>query len=280
MILSKYLKSFGILLICFVVGLFIQWFQAPEVYSKNETMTVWVFDVGQGDSILITSGSEQVLVDGGPSSSVLEKLEMAMPFWDREIELIVSTHPHADHVTGLNYVLDRYLVDRIWTTGQEYSTGVFKRFQEISNDIIVKSGNKYYFKNGATLSVLWPNKSLEGQYLDDPNSGSIVLLLEYGDSSVLLTGDIGIKEEENILDNLPDIDVLKVAHQGSFTSTSIKFLEIARPEVAIISVGENDYGHPHGIILDRLTAIGANIFRTDQNGDISVILDKKGIKIH
>ncbi|MBU0614143.1 MBL fold metallo-hydrolase [Patescibacteria group bacterium] len=111
-----------ILLVC--LGFAIDFLQSPKAYSGNEDVQICVFDVGQGDSILIASGDEQILVDGGPSSVILEKLEKAMPFWDRKIELIVNTHPHADHVTGLNFVLDRYAVDTVWSSGLQYSTAV------------------------------------------------------------------------------------------------------------------------------------------------------------
>ncbi len=243
--------------------------------GEDDSLLVWIFDVGQGDSIYIEGPERQVLIDGGPSSEILEKLASVMPFWDRSIDLVVSTHPHADHVTGLNYVLERYQVDEVWSSGQKYGTEAYDYFEKLSaaetDDI--SAGEVYDLGDGASLQVLWPKSKLTEMTLDDPNDGSVTLLLTYGETTILLPADLGLEQEEQILDSLPHIDVLKVGHQGSETSSGLDFLEKITPDVAVIPVGENDYGHPSPIIVERLNSFGAQILRTDLDGDVRISSD-------
>ncbi|MFH1711787.1 MAG: MBL fold metallo-hydrolase [Patescibacteria group bacterium] len=241
--------------------------------ASNEKLAVWIFDVGQGDAIFIDAPEAQILIDGGPSSDILEKLSQIMPFWDRSIDVVINTHPHADHVTGLNYVLERYEVGEVWVSGQEYGTDVFAEFNRLADERLVAAGEEIDLGQSATLKIIWPEHHLDGVYLDDTNDGSIVTLLEYGETSVLLTGDIGVAQERELLDDLDHIDVLKVGHQGSLTSSSNEFLRDITPDYAIICVGENDYGHPDPIVLDRFDREGASILRTDLDGDVRITSD-------
>lgn len=262
---------------------------------QSDDLTVWVFDVGQGDAIFIDGPDRQVLIDGGPSGVVLEKLNAALPFWDRHIDMIINTHPHADHVTGLLHTLDYYFVDEFYTGGQEYGTEVFARFQARTSEQILIAGDRIDLGGGAYLDVLWPETSLDGERLSDPNAGSIVLALYYGETSMLLTGDIGIEEELALIPLLdeallppgadatdlnlvlpseaersPAFDILKVGHQGSLTSTHPDFLDVIQPTYSVISVGENSYGHPSPIVLERLEDAGSTVLRTDANGDVRI----------
>jgi len=240
----------------------------------DDRLVVWIFDVGQGDAIFIDALDGQVLIDGGPSAEILEKLSAVMPFWDRSIDLVVNTHPHADHVTGLNYVLERYEVEEVWVSGQEYGTEAFAYFEKLTpNADTVFQGETYDLGEGAKLTVLWPKTSLNNMLLDDVNDGSITLLLTYGETTILLPADLGIEQEAEILDQLPHIDVLKVGHQGSMTSSGLDFLKVTTPDVAVIPVGENDYGHPSSIIVERLRSIGAAVLRTDLDGDVRIVSD-------
>ncbi len=245
-----------------------------------DDVSIWIFDVGQGDSILIDSKID-VLVDGGPSSSVIEKLTLVYPFWDRTLDYIVNTHPHADHLTGLVEVLNRYQVDEVWTSGQDYSTSVFDLFNDITAQInnVVWLGKELKLQDNVELSIVWPITSLENKTLDGPNDGSIAVLVDCFGTKILLTGDIGVGQEHMIMSAVGDIDILKVAHQGSKTSSSQEFLQYVDPEVAIISVGENDYGHPHAEVLGRLDQLGAQVYRTDIDGDIRIICSPDGYEI-
>ncbi|EKD47518.1 MAG: hypothetical protein ACD_66C00024G0003 [uncultured bacterium] len=246
----------------------------------RDDVSIWVFDVGQGDAIFIDADVD-ALVDGGPTNIIIEKLSLILPFWDRSIDLIVNTHPHADHLSGLIDVLSRYQVDQVWTTGQVYQTGASDAFASMSQQInkIVLAGSSIKLQENVTLDVFWPSTSLQGKVLEDPNDGSIVMLLTCFNSRILLTGDLGAKQSELIQAAIGDIDVLKVGHHGSATSLSTEFLEVINPEVAIISVGENDYGHPSTSVLDRLESIGVDTYRTDINGDVRVICSEDGYQV-
>lgn len=251
------------------------------VGAREDRVVVWVFDVGQGDAIFIDAPDAQVLIDGGPSDEILEKLSAVMPFWDRTIDLVINTHPHADHVTGLNHVLERYIVEEVWVSGQDYTTETFAYFQSLT-DIdaqAVSEGDGFALGGGAQLDVLWPKQEITGERIDDPNAGSVVTLLTFGELDMLLTGDIGVEEEFEILDTFDAVDVLKVGHQGSKTSSSMAFLTKADPEIAVISVGQNDYGHPHKSVVDRIESIGSTILRTDQDGDVRILFNDSRVMV-
>lgn len=244
-----------------------------DVLPRKE-VTVWVFDVGQGDAIFIDAPRKQMLIDGGPDEVVLERLAAVMPWWDRSIDVVVNTHPHADHVVGLIPVLERYKVSQVLDADAGYSTPEFAEYLRLaaphrgilSGDVTIDLGD------GVRLKTLWPEAAYGDTVLEDPNDGSIVFLLEYGQASVLLTGDAGAEEEAQW--EVGDIDILKVGHHGSDTSTSSELIARTDPEVAIISVGEdNEYSHPSSFVVDRLKEAGVVTYRTDIHGTIRIKTD-------
>ncbi len=257
-----------------VLGIIVQLFLSARAFQPDRVV-VWVFDVGQGDAIFIDSKKAQVLIDGGYGDAVLEKLGRVMPFWDRSIDVVINTHPHADHVEGLVAVLDQYDVGEVWVTGQGYDSLLSERFLDLADQKVrfVQRGDAISLHEFAELSVVFPFQSLKQQELDDPNAGSITLLFEYLEGDMLFTGDIGLEEEERILDVIGDVDVLKVAHHGSATSTGQRFLSAVTPEISLISVGENSYGHPHATVMERLAQFSDVILRTDLHGDLRVLFD-------
>lgn len=242
----------------------------------DQDLHVIFFDVGQGDSILISQGDTQVLIDGGPNSpTLLPSLGQTMAFYDRKIELVILTHPHSDHLRGLIDILENYQVERIVCSGIEYDHPSYEEWWHIIEEKsipVTTAGEGYRIGLGeeAIISILSP--SAPGGDIDND---SLVLLLEYGDYGFLFTGDISATTEYELLSEraIPDIDVLKVAHHGSDSSTSEEFLRMARPEVAVISVGENSYGHPSPEVIKKLEDSGAFIYRTDQEGNIEFITD-------
>lgn len=237
----------------------------------SKTVKIWVFDIGQGDAIFIDGPDKQILIDGGPDALVLERLSAVMPWWDRKIDIVLNTHPHADHLMGLLPVLERYKVDQVIDAGEGYDTPEFEELLNLAGErrVIVSAGDAIELGGGATLTTLWPLEPYNDVLLDDPNDGSIVELLTYGDTTMLFTGDAGIVEEAQW--PVGDVDILKVGHHGSDTSSSQEFIERIQPEIAIISVGvENDYGHPSTFVIDRLIRAGAQVFRTDLDGSIRV----------
>ncbi|MBI4257127.1 MBL fold metallo-hydrolase [Candidatus Uhrbacteria bacterium] len=240
---------------------------------QEKPLRVWMLDVGQGDAFFIEFPTgEQMLIDGGPDDSVLAKLGSLLLPWDRNLDAIVLTHPDADHVTGLVGVLDRYKIDTVYETGIRAHTPYDEAFVEHES---ILSGRTQLIAGDVielgevTLTVVWPDDSQAGTYPEKRNNFSINLLLTYGETTLLLTGDSESIVESSVGSRVGDIDVLKVGHHGSLTSTSWEFLQATRPEIALISMGrENSYGHPHPTIIQRLEDIGAAIFRTDFHQDV------------
>lgn len=245
---------------------------------RDQALRVWFFDVGQGDATLIeTPSGKQILIDGGPDQMVLQKLPQAMWPWDRSLDAIVVTHPDADHITGLVSVLERYQVDAIYETGVRGGTSVITELsvaidEEEAKRHIARAGQSFEY-DGVVFDILWPTQQVVATE-KDRNNTSIVLRVRYGDTTILLTGDAEADAETMFGKRAGDVDVLKVGHHGSRTSTSNFFLQAVTPEYAIISSGEdNRYGHPHPIVLSRLRDVGTRVWRTDTDGDIKLTSD-------
>jgi competence protein ComEC len=229
-------------------------------------------DVGQGDAILLTQGRTQVLIDGGrDGKTLLGKLGQHMPFWDKQIELMIATHPDADHVGGLASAVRRYHVATYLSNGVEGDSDVFRDLKQtldlshVTKQSVVGTGSRILFPGGTELRVLFP-QSGTAKTMSETNEGSIVARLVFGDASFLLTGDL--PHEEMVLPDIPSTKVLKVAHHGSKYSTSESWLARVHPETALVSVGKNRYGHPSEEVLVRLQERGIRILRTDQQGDV------------
>lgn len=247
--------------------------------SKTSLLHVWFFSIGQGDAIFIeTPTGEQILIDGGPDDEVLAKLGQVMLPMDRSIDAIFLTHPHMDHVAGLVSVLERYDVEVVYETGATAKTSAMDTFAKDTIDERavheeIAAGWTRSFGD-VTLTAVWPSPSEARVIPEDPNEASLVLLLTYGDTELLLTGDAVAEGEEEFAALVADVDVLKVGHHGSLTSTSELLLDLVTPEIAVISVGEgNRYGHPHPAVMERLAEHQIKVFRTDQDGDILLISD-------
>jgi competence protein ComEC len=245
------------------------------IYSSqsDKDLEVIFLDVGQGDSILIEQGNQQMLIDGGRSGKVLlEKLGKYIPFWDRQIEVVVETHPDADHVGGLIDVLKNYQVKKVIKTKAESNSQTFQALEEAiknegSENIEAMKGAKVTFSEKATAEVVYPYSLLTNPQSDNTNENSVSFILNYSGSKFFLGGDLPIEQEDGL--NLGKINFLKVSHHGSKYSTSDKFLENIQPEEAIISVGKNNtYGHPAPEVIARLAGKNIKILRTDEMGDI------------
>ncbi|MFH1582394.1 MAG: ComEC/Rec2 family competence protein [bacterium] len=258
------------------------------VFSLNQprNLEVVFFNVGQGDSVFIkTPQKHQILLDGGPDSTILEKLEKEMPPFDRTIDLIILSHPERDHITGLMEILKRYEVGYILWNGVKRDSNEITEWnnfleKEDAEVFIAKKDLKISFGDSVFLNVLYPFSSLEGELVESANNTSIVFKLVSGETSFLFTGDIYKEVERDILKKEVnvDADILKIAHHGSKNSTGEEFLLAVSPDAVVISCGkDNPYGHPHPEVLELLNKYGINIFRTDLNGDIKLISDKNKI---
>lgn len=270
----RFQKSLGIILLI-AISLVAEAFFSGTWFHPHR-LAVWIFDVGQGDAIFIDSPTKQILIDGGPNDAILEKLASVLPPWDRRLDVVLATHPHADHVLGLDAVLENYQVDEVVDDGLIYNSAASIGFENLGGDAatVASRGMSWDLGDGGVLQVIWPASPLAGAFTDDANDGSIVVLLTYGATTILLTGDAGLAQEELFSAGLPHIDVLKVGHHGSDTSSSPNLLQTITPDYALISVGvNNNYGHPSKIVLDRLQQSGAQVYRTDMDGDLRVLTD-------
>ncbi|PIR72230.1 MAG: hypothetical protein COU42_01790 [Candidatus Nealsonbacteria bacterium CG10_big_fil_rev_8_21_14_0_10_36_24] len=257
--------------------------------SQPRVLKVVFFDVGQGDSIFIETPQRlQVLIDGGPDLTVLEKLAKEMPFYDRTIDLLILSHPEKDHLFGLLEVLKRYKVKNILWTGiirntaewQEWKNLIEKERAEIK---IAEAGQKIILQENPLVlfNILYPFENLDSKEVENSNDTSIIASLIFGAHSLLFTGDITKKTEQELIaqDVYLNSVVLKIAHHGSKTSSSEEFLESVSPEVAVLSVGENKYGHPSPEVLANFEKFGIPVLITKEVGDIKIISDGEKYKI-
>jgi len=242
----------------------------PPPTIAIEELKVHFIDVGQGDSILIDLGRTEILIDGGGKSpGVVSYLKS---YVDEPIEIMVATHPHADHIGGLIAVLAEFEVKEIWHNGDTSTSKTYSEFMSAVNSentkVIVAVRGDVIEVDSLTLKVLNP---VEPE--DSTNNNSIVLHLAFSEIDFLFTGDAEQEAETDMLNAglVPDVEILKVGHHGSKTASSKDFLAIISPEVAIYMAGEdNRYGHPHQETIDTLTEVGAEIYGTDVNGTITV----------
>ena len=267
------------------------WKEVFDLVKDADILKVYFLDVGQGDSSFMqTPEGHQILIDGGPDASALEKLSSLMPFWDRTIDLVILTHPESDHMQGLLDILQRYKADYIlWTGVNRISPGydvwlsALEKQKKMGAKIIIADAGKRIKAGYVLIDTLYPLESTEGKELKNTsNDTCIVSKLIFGKNSFLLTGDISSTAEKEIVDSGKNVDsdVLKIAHHGSKYSTSDLFLENVIPKVAIISVGtKNTYGHPTPEVLQRLEKFGIKVFRTDKDGDVKFISDGNNLKL-
>jgi len=246
----------------------------------SDILRVYFLDIGQGDSIFIDSPTHgRLLIDGGPNSKVLTELGKILPFGDRRIDVVIESHPDADHIGGLVDVVSRYEVGAFLEPGVKSPNNVHLVLEKEIKDknipnILARRGMIVDFGDGAHLEILFPNQDVTNW---ETNGASIVAKLIYGDESFLFTGDSPKKSEYLLLaldQKILKSNVLKVGHHGSRNSTSLPYAEAVSPEYAIISAGKNNsYGHPHKEVLDILNKIGAKILSTIDLGTIEFETD-------
>lgn len=263
------------------IAAFFIWQAVFWVEARRDRVFLHVLDVGQGDALLIESGRTRVLVDGGPDSSVLVKLGSLLPFWDRSIDLIILTHPHADHLDGILEVLKRYDVGTVLETGVNHSIPDYAEWRQVLAEkriraVIAEAGQKITLSGGAYLDILAPSKNFANASPKNIHEAMIVPELAYASTAALLMGDAEKPLERALAASGRDLraDILKVGHHGSKTSSSEEFLGRVLPKFAVISAGrKNRYGHPHQETLDRLARFAGRILRTDQLGNITFVSD-------
>ena len=289
---KKWISLFLILalLLC---GCSIEYMSAPTEVTRpavadGDTLTVHFINVGQADCALLECGGEFMLIDGGNKEDGQLVVSYLQSCGVEELKYVVCTHAHEDHVGGLPSVLAVYPTAQVFAPTKTYSSNVFDDFvyytdQQGLEVTIPEPGDVFMLgdeNTGTSLMVMGPVQSYA-----ETNDTSIVLMVSFGDNRFLFTGDMEVAAENDMLDHWDgrmdwNVDVLKVGHHGSNTSSGYRFVYETDPEYAIISVGEdNSYGHPHEEIVSRYNDAGVPMFRTDELGTILAVSDGETVTI-
>lgn len=278
--MTRFIDNYGKVLAAGVSLVVIACASVIVFYKEPRNLEVSFLDVGQGDAILIESPSgKRVLIDGGPSNQILEKLSDELPFFARRIDLVIVTHPDADHITGLIPVLERFDIGAIMYS----ASGTTELFDDLyehatSEGVLIRiarAGDAVDLRDGARIAILSPQAVSAS--IKDTNESSVSTLVQYGEHSFLLTGDLPMKREASLISDSrmsKGLIVYKAGHHGSKTSSGEALLSYIRPEYAVISAGEdNRYGHPHKEVIARLEKYSKEIISTMERGTITFISD-------
>ncbi len=251
--------------------------------GPNKNTELYFFDVGQGDAeLVILPGGVKILIDGGPNNRILNQISSILSPFERYFDLVILSHPQTDHFTGFIDVLKRYQVGIFISNGQRGTTQSFQDLEKTIKGnkirtIILAEGDKIRYQDNY-LDILSPSKN--SLLSNELNDATLVMKLNTQSVKTLFTGDISISIENYLLQKYDlDIDILKVAHHGSKFSSDEKFLLNTSPKIAVIGVGKNSYGHPTSEVLNKLASVGAQIFRTDKDGMIKLIINNSRINI-
>lgn len=265
--------------------LFASFFVIISFFSlPDKNLHLHFLDVGQGDGILIeTPEKHLILVDGGPDGKVLESLSKSMNFYNRELDLVILSHPDADHINGLLDVLKRLKVKTVLFNGIKKSSRNYYEFLRLLKEkdvdfYIAFQGQNFKFGN-TQIEILYPFTNISGEE-HKANNTSIIFKLKQGHFKALFTGDIEKEVEDLLVKKNIDLTagLLKVPHHGSNSSSTLQFLNRVKPKIAVIqSEKDNNFGHPHPEIIKRLYNLGIEeIYRNDESGNIEFVISPKG----
>jgi len=265
-------KTYLIIILC-TTSFWLNW---PFINHLNH-YALHFLDIGQGDAILIRSPTNcTIFIDGGPDNKLTDDLSKTLPVLENQIDLLVLTHPHADHMNGLISLLNRYEVKSVFITGISYSNPTYTEF----NHLINQKGTQIYYVQapqkyelcGIQFEIIYPINSEIGQSIENINNSSIVMRVKIKDNWVYLNGDAELEEEHEILEAgfKLDSDIMKAGHHGSRTSNSLEMLKAVSPKELVIQSGVgNSYLHPHPETLQKAKELGIKVKRNDIRGTIS-----------
>lgn len=247
---------------------------AVSVPTSGEQLVVRYVDVGQGDCSLISCGDHHLLIDGGDHSNSQKLYAILKNLGITQLDAVIATHSDADHIGGipgaLNYADAKACYCSVTQADTKTFQSLVKYVERARCSIQVPSVGDSFMLGGAAVTFLGPVPGMEGD-----NNNSLVVRIDYGQTSFLFMGDAEVEAEEVLMRSGVALgaDVLKVAHHGSRSSSSASFLKCVSPKIAVVSVGENTYGHPTDEVLSRLERLGTQVLRTDQLGTIYVESD-------
>ena len=261
---------------------------APALPS-GETLDVYVLDVGQGDSIFLRSPSGKTMLVDASESGMYESIDTFLQNQAvKQLDVVVGTHPHADHIGAMEKIVTHYKIGAYYMPDAQNQTRMFENLLDAltEHNINVKQA-----AGGKTSAIKWDEdveltilSPLPGVDYDDLNDWSVILHVQYGDTSILLTGDAESFAEKAALKALPEeyfrANILKLGHHGSSSSSSDAFLDAVDPDIAVVSLGkDNDYGHPHKEVVTELKNRDIPLYRTDTQGTIHITLDGEGYTV-
>lgn len=256
------------------------WDAIGGVLQHGPVLEVAFLDVGQGDAIYLRSPSGiEMLIDGGPHRGVMRALDALRTPFDRSIDMVLATHPDTDHVGGLPYVLAKYDVQLLLSTGNRSPTPADVAWRRAAGAeevlrIAVRAGQVIALPDGVRIEFLYPFGPADGM---ETNASSAVVRIVYQDTEFLLTGDAPVSVEAQLVayyGTQLESDVLKAGHHGSRTSTGEMFLRAVRPAHVVVSAGaDNSYGHPHREVVERIRQFGAVLHATAKEGTVVFVSD-------
>lgn len=276
---EKFVNS--MLISALILGGFIWFvvFQNASADLNNSQAKLSFLDAGQADcAILNLPNSVQVLIDTGGDASIVSKVSSRMPAFDKKIEFVMFSHPDSDHIGGFDALAQSYQIGEVIRSGAESESKVWQKVvEDIKNkqikDVIVKNNESIEISDTAQFDILSPFEPLNAS----SNNKSIVANLSVGSSRAIFMGDAEVEEQAQILSSYDAqriiAQIIKISHHGSANGLNQDFLQTVKPEFAIISVGQNSYGHPSSSVLSALANLGIKSYRTDEVGTVDFISD-------